>query len=467
MTRRLLVTYMAITAFALLVLELPLGLTFADRERDQLLADTERDARVIGSLVEDTLESGTGPDPRVVASDYAEGSDARVVITDAAGISLADTTDLDGPSRDFSSRDEVAIALEGGLAAGIRRSETLGADLLYVAVPVASSGVVHGAVRVTYPPSELDRRVRDNWLRLGALSIALLAATGAAGYLLAQGVVRPLGRVRAGAHALAGGDLAARVPDHDGPPEVRDLAAAFNEMAGRLEALVDGQRAFVADASHQLRTPLTALRLRLDALEAGVEDEATRAEVDAASAEAARLSRLVEGLLALARAEGAQVERRSVHVAEVARERAAIWAALAEERDVRLEVVAPDRAEAMAVDGAVEQILDNLIDNALDVAPAGSAIEVVVRPGDDEVLVAVRDRGRGMTAEEIEHAFDRFWRPPSSTPGGTGLGLAIVRQLAQASGGEAFVRARPGGGLEAGVELQPTPPTWRAGSVRA
>lgn len=453
MSRRLVASYLAIVAFVLLVLELPLGLTFADRERDELIADTERDARVLASLVEDTLETGSGPDPRAVALDYAGGTGARVVITDVDGISLIDTDAPDGPSRDFSTRDEVAVALDGGVAAGIRGSETLGRDLVYVAVPVASSGVVHGTVRVTYPTSELDRRVRDNWLRLGALTVAILAAAGAAGYLLAQGVVRPLAHVRGGAHTIAAGDLGARVREDEGPPEVRELAASFNEMAARLEELVEGQRAFVADASHQLRTPLTALWLRLEGLEEACDDPAIRADVEAASAEAARLGRLVEGLLALARAEGARAERVEVDAAAVALERADTWSSLAEERGVRIEASAPERAPVRAVDGALEQILDNLLANAIEVAPDGSAIDVVVDVG-PATTVTVSDRGPGMTEDQLGRAFDRFWRAPDAPPGGSGLGLAIVRQLARASGGDVAVRSRLGGGLEVSVSLR-------------
>ena len=129
-----------------------------------------------------------------------------------------------------------------------------------------SNGVVHAAVRITYPAGTLDARVRSNWIRLAALSGLVLLVVTAVGVVLARSVSRPVRRMQDAAHRMALGDLTVRVPTDEGPPELRDLAATFNLTAERLAQLVDSQRRFVADASHQLRTPLTALRLRLETL---------------------------------------------------------------------------------------------------------------------------------------------------------------------------------------------------------
>ena len=280
------------------------------------------------------------------------------------------------------------------------------------------------------------------------------------------GPVRDLEHV---ADRLAAGDLAA-APVDAGPPEVRALADSVNDMAGRLSVLVDAQRAFVANASHELRTPLTALRLQLENLqhfeETGVDtaqiDAGTRAaQIDAAAVEVARLARLVDGLLGLARAEGARPERVVVDVAAEARDRVDVWSPLAEEQGIHLVLDLNGAAPAPAVPNAVTQVLDNLLANAIEVAPPASEVRVQVRTVGDHVELHVIDTGPGLTDEERPRAFDRFWRGPSAASGGAGLGLAIVAQLAAAPGGDATLLPADGTGVDARVRFGAAPATDR------
>ncbi len=461
MTRRLLLSYLTISAFTLLVLGIPLGINFAHNERSALTTDLERDATVIATLVEESLEEGTGPDPVTIAADYQDRTGARVVVVDADGISVADSDDPAANRRDFSTRPEFEQALAGDRVSGTRYSETLGERILFVAVPVASAGEVHGAVRVTRETAEVDARIRRNWLTLGLIGLIVLAAVSVVGFLLARSVTQPVRALDAAAVAIAAGDLSARAEVDRGPPEVRSLARQFNRTAARLEELVSSQRAFVADASHQLRTPLTALRLRLENLGAGAPDSG-RDDLDAAVGEATRLSRLVEGLLTITRAEGTRPERVTVDAAAVARERADAWEALAEERGARIDVDAPASAGALAVEGGLEQVLDNLLDNALDVAPPGSVITVRVERDHDAVTIHVVDQGPGMSAQDRARALDRFWRGGSARSGGSGLGLAIVDQLVTAGGGTVDLRAAEPSGLDVAVRLRAAAPPSRA-----
>jgi signal transduction histidine kinase len=363
-----------------------------------------------------------------------------------------DAAPLAGESRSFVSRPEIARALAGEIATGTRFSHTLGTNLLYVAVPVASSGVVHGAVRITYPTSTVDARIRRYWLALAAIAAIVLALAAAVGLVLARSTTRPLREVEEAAEAAGGGDLTARAPVGSGPGEVRALAATFNEMVARLDQLVDSQRAFVGDASHQLRTPLTALRLRLENLEAGV-DGANRDELDGALAEVDRLSRLVDGLLALARADAGAEASAPLDVRAAILERLEAWRALAEERRVRLEAAVEGDPWARAAPDRIEQVLDNLLSNAIDASPGDAAVEVSARGDGDWVELHVRDDGPGMSAEQRERAFDRFWRGGSGESG-SGLGLAIVRRLVVSDGGTVELRDGPSGGLDAVVRLR-------------
>jgi signal transduction histidine kinase len=230
----------------------------------------------------------------------------------------------------------------------------------------------------------------------------------------------------------------------------------FNATAARLDEILVEQQAFVADASHQLRTPLAALRLRLENLESDAPPE-LQPRLAAARSETARLSRLSEALLALARAAGSVRVAEAIDVSTVATERVDAWSPMADDLGVRLVVEVPSRAGALAVPGAVEQILDNLLDNALEVAPEGSEVRVRISHAGRDVELHVLDAGPGLDEAQRRRAVDRFWRGPGAEPGGTGLGLAIVARLAEASGGRPGLDPRPDGGLDAWVALPSTP----------
>ena len=343
-------------------------------------------------------------------------------------------------------------ALAGGSQSATRFADE-GSSLLGVVTPIPASKPARGVVVITFPTAAVDRRIQRNWFEL-ALLAGVLAVASVVGLRLARSVTRPLQHLEDTASALGSGDLEARADIERGPAEVRALATEFNEMAARLQELVDAQRVFVADASHQLRTPLTALRLRLESLESVLPPEA-RGDLEAAAVESRRLSRLVDGLLALARAEGARAERQAVDVNAVVEERSAAWSALAEERGVRLTTaVGRARPLALVVPGHLEQIVDNFLANALEVAPPGSSVNMSVVGAGGTVAVHVVDEGPGMSPEERRNAFDRFWRGRDANGvGGTGLGLAIVRQLATSNSGSAELRSGAGGGIDAAVTL--------------
>jgi signal transduction histidine kinase len=465
MTRRLLASYLSITVLVLLIIEIPLGVVFARAERDRLVAAVERDATVLATVVEDTLEAGatSGLDP--VAAGYQDRTGGRVVVVDRQGVTVADSDPPAPGRRDLSTRPEIAAALRGQHTTGSRSSVTLGGSFLYVAVPVASQARVYGAVRITYPTATVDARVRRVWLALAGVAVVVLGVVALVGLALARSTTRPMRRLEQATTAVARGDLEARAPADQGPPEVRWLAAAFNDMAARLGRLLGAQQAFVADASHQLRTPLTALRLRLDNLEVTMPPAAT-GDLRAAAAETGRLARLVDGLLALARAEAAPSRREVVDLAAAAADRQAAWTPLATEQDVELSVQPGPTAPVWAVPGAVEQVLDNLLANALRVAPAGSRIQLGVQQAEGWVELHVTDQGPGMSAEQRQRAFDRFWRGPATDREGTGLGLAIVRQLLEASGGTAELHPNPDGGLDAVARLRPARHDTTAGRDR-
>ena len=450
MTRRLLLSYLSITLFVLLVFEVPLGMVFARSERANLLSRVKQDALVLALRSEDGMVAGGAPELQTIAAEYERRAGGRVVITDGDGRALADSNGS-GPGADFGNRPEFARALEGRITSGRRSSNTAGGDLLFVAAPVAHEGRIVGVVRITYPASFVDDRIRSAWLSLLGVGLVVLAVVSAVSLRLARSVGRPIRDLERTAAALGAGDLTARAAVPDNPPEVRVLAEAFNATADRLTRLLETQQEFVADASHQLRSPLAALRLRLEnlAAEPGVPAD----EVDSTLAEVGRLSRLVDGLLALARAEQQTGGHERVDVVAVVADRVGAWTALADERGVALQQHIDGPAVVAGTPGHLDQVLDNLIANAIEVAPTGSTVTLRAAPNPPCIDVHVVDEGPGMTDDERERAFDRFWRSSSAGRRGSGLGLAIVRQLVRADGGEVELRRAPTGGIDAVVRL--------------
>lgn len=457
MRRRLLGGYLAITAVTLLILVVPLGRIFATSEHDRLMRDIEHDAAAVAALSEDALEAGVAPPLGSTLDNYAEDPGGRIVVVDSQGASVADSSPDDRVGTTFLNRPEITAALAGERVEGRRYSSTLKGYLLFVAVPVASGGRVHGAVRITYPSSTLDRRVRSVWLGLGLLSGVVVLAVAVIGTVFSRLVTSPVQRLESAARRIAAGDLGARAPAGARIPELRQLAEVFNEMADRQQALLDAQRAFIGDASHQLRTPLAALRLQLENIESSVPLDVQPA-VATARSEAARLGRISETLLALTKAASGPGTTTQVDLGASLDSRVALWSPIAAEQGVTIRVEQRERFWVHAIDGAVEQILDNLLDNALDVSPEGSTLRISTCRVDDGVEVHVLDEGPGMGDEQRVRAFDRFWRGPDAVAGGTGLGLAVVAQLASASGGRARLDLAPGGGLDAVVTLRRAEP---------
>jgi signal transduction histidine kinase len=453
-SRRFLATYIALAIVVLVSLEIPLGIQYGRSERRDLTGRIEQDALLMATFAEDSLERGLTRPPAGlarIASSYQRQPGGRVVIIDANGLSLLDTKPPFPGPRSFTSRPEFAAALRGQVATGQRHSKTLGTNLMYVAVPVASGGVIRGAVRITYPTGTLDARVHRYWLILGATGgIVLLLAT-AVGIQFARTLTKPLSQLEEAAAAVGAGDLEARAPTTAGPPEIRALASEFNQTVTRLDGLLRSQREFVADASHQLRTPLAALQLRLENLERDV-DETGKPSLEGALAEVDRLARLVEGLLTLARADASRPSPEPIDILSLVNTRVDAWHHELAARAVAITTQVRPGTAVLATPGSLEQVLDNLISNAARAMPGGGRVTLTAAGAGDAVELHVRDTGPGMTPDQRARALDRFWRA-SSTGTGTGLGLAIVSRLVAADGGTVELRAADGGGLDVVIRL--------------
>jgi signal transduction histidine kinase len=432
----------------IVALEVPLALNLARRIDAEVKNEAAAQAFVVAAGA-----SGRMGNPaelgRVVRRSGRELG-ARVIVVGPRGGLLADSTVATPPNVSYASRPEIATALNGNRAQGERHSDTLGEDLLYTAVPITNNGEVVGATRVTQSLSAVHSRIRRGVLALIAIGAFALVVGLALAWFLASSLSRPLRNLAATARRFEAGDLDARA-ERAGAAEQKEVAAAFNDMAERLGVVLAAQREFVANASHQLRTPLTGLRLRIESARLKSGPEAA-AELEAAEQEVERLARLLTSLLTLAREGDKPTAPRPVSLARAAERAYERWAASAEEDGRELELVGNGDATIAASEEDLAILLDNLIENALRYSPTCVAVDWGRDGG--EAWLAVLDEGPGLQAGEETQQFERFARGSAgSGRSGTGLGLAIVQTLAHRWRGDASLSNRLEGGTRAEVRF--------------
>jgi len=425
MIRQLIVSYVLLVAVALTAFTVPVAFTLTAQLRGDTEQSVEREAKTMALLLSGDAASRAALDRMVVA--YAQETPGTAEVLPA-------------------SRAKTATHWGDGE--------------LEVTAPARRDGRTVGAVRITYPTSDLTRRLVQIWGFRAILAVGVLAVAAGLGALVARRLTRPLRQLNDMASKFSDGDLTARSPV-TGPHETQTLARTLNQAGERLDTLIASQRIFVADASHQLRTPLTALRLSLDNIADGVDDEFVREDVEQATAEVVRMSRLVNGLLVLARAEAKVTAAEPLPLREIVAERLSVWRPAADERGVHIALggsVVDGRPLVLASPGHLEQVLDNVLSNALEVSPDGATITVRSELRGDEVELTVSDEGPGMSDPDKSRAFDRFWRGQGLTGrSGSGLGLSVVRQLVTDDGGTVTLRDAPDSGLSVVITLRASP----------
>jgi signal transduction histidine kinase len=288
----------------------------------------------------------------------------------------------------------------------------------------------------------VDASVRSSWLRVSFIGLVVVLVGLGLAWILAGSIARPLEKLGAAAARLGRGDLDSRV-EPEGPREIDAVGRSFNRMADALSANLSAQRDFVANASHQLRTPLTGIKLRLEAIRA--QGGSAAEEAQKAEGEVDRLSALVDDLLALARASSLEASGEIVDLGDAARAAGRRWAGPAASAGHELEIEEGARARVWAASDDLAQILDNLIENAIRYSPPGTRIVVSVEDR-EEPAILIADTGPGIPPEERERVFERFFRGSGGrrSAAGTGLGLAIVAELADRWQGEVELLDGPG-----------------------
>ncbi|MGR4878029.1 sensor histidine kinase [Streptomyces sp. LARHCF249] len=454
MIRQLVRSYVLLVAVAVALFTVPVAFTLTTQLKGDTAVSVKREASTMALLLGDGSEASC----RALAEmAMAYG---RQTPGDVQVVSVVSGQRCLGMVPPAGRDQALTRALEKGEPTTDWGSSFIWGPDLVITVPAhqRADGPVVGAVRIVYSTRDLTSRLWSIWGFRAVLAVFVLGVAALVGAVAARRLTRPLRQLNDMASKFSDGDLTARSPV-TGPRETQTLARTLNQGAERLDTLMSAQRNFVADASHQLRTPLTALRLSLDNIADGVDDEYAKEDVEQATAEVVRMSRLVNDLLVLARAEAKVTATEPLALGDVLEERLSVWRPAADERGITIALRgnADGRLFVMASPGHLDQVLDNVLSNALEVSPDGGTITVRVEAGEgDEIALQVLDQGPGMSDGEKSRAFDRFWRGQGLTGrSGSGLGLAVVKQLLTDDGGAVALRDAPGGGLCVWISLRP------------
>lgn len=446
----------AMTSSAFLLLMVLVGVVVVGEFRGNLRDTIDQGLVDVAAIQVNAVKGtgpGTGPQGDLLADLEPEGngtqrpSDLEAQILTSDGTVLLATHGLEG-TRGLVTGGQLVRVAAGVPVFG--DTVVSGEPLRFVGTTVSDeSGRI---VVVTTPITTLTDTERALLSVLGPVALVGIVFAGLAGASISRRGLAPLARMAAETDAIGAYDLSQRLPVPARRDELRRLGSTLNRMLDRLEAAVQRERDFTAEASHELRTPLAILRVEVELARAATAESAVREGLDSALEEIDRLTAVVEDLLLLARADADATVRRR-HTVDLA--------ALATAAVQRFDTIATARGVTLRVSGtatvsgdalAIERALTNLLDNAVRHTPRGGTVSILAEPGTRGATLVVRDTGPGADAQTLSTLFDRYART-ASRPGSAGLGLSIVAAVAASHGGGVRARNLPEGGLEITVEL--------------
>ncbi|MGO5049540.1 sensor histidine kinase [Dysosmobacter sp. Sow4_B12] len=374
---------------------------------------------------------------------------SRILVTDGAGKVLYDTRETGNAVGEYALYTEIVQALMGNDAFICNYQG--GAFRSRASSPVLYQNQIIGAVYAYEYDTEqaaLLKGLQENLLRLSAVIAVMVLVLS---MVLSRALTRKIGRLLTAIRQVREGAYShrAEIPGRD---EIAQIGQEFNSLTDRLQKTENARRRFVSDASHELKTPLAAIRLLTDSIlqTEDIDAATTREFVADIGQEAERLSRITEDLLRLTRLDSGVLDPPArVDVLPVLEQVMRMMSLVAQERRVDLTYEAAGACTVMATRDEIHQVIYNLTDNAVKYSGAGGAVQVSLRKEGEWVVLEVADNGPGIPETDIDRVFERFYRVDkarSRSAGGTGLGLSIVRDTVEKRGGAVDAANRPGGG---------------------
>jgi len=437
------------------------------REVENFLEDT---ASLVSNNLEQSLidNAGSGKPSAVMSGIlgqfFYQRPEIKFSLYQADGKLLA-TNDKSGVGSTESNTlpPEVNTALKG-VDGEDRRLDANGQENYYVAIPISHEDTVYGALRLSGIYADQMSASYRSLVLLAVIAVLLILAAILEAWWMASTISRPIRSLTYVAEQLSQGKLLVRATP-TGPEELQQLGETFNQMASHLQDNMEGLRAFVANASHELRTPITAIKLNVDALVDGAMDDQVVAQrfLSQIQDELELMNRTVTDLLDLSRIEAGRgrTQYEPVDTAILMNETRELWQARTQQAGLELRLVPPVSApKVLANEDQLRRLLNNLVENAIKNTPAGGWVEMSLNNLAEKytVRLEVKDNGIGISEEHIPRIFERFYRvEPTQLKNkkftGSGLGLAIVKSIVEAHGGKIGVISKVGAGSTFWVEL--------------
>jgi len=436
------------------------------RNEDELTMQAQLIANALREPVEsesDSQRSG-GRSLDVLIGSYAQGIGGRVTLLDS-NLQIVFSSDSAVTARTQQNQSELLTARRGEMQPTVRWDEWQKTERLFVAVPVVGEhGQPISFVQLSVPMGPIYAEMTQTWLRFLGIGSVVLLVTAIAGIVIARQIAVPVERLTATTEQIAAGRLDERVTPA-GPNEIHRLGTAFNRMTERVQAMMTQQRAFVDNAAHELRSPLTSIRLRIEMLRTRARNnvELTQHYLAQMDGEVGYLQRLVDNLLDLATVENSEpaIPKAPLDLASILYDVSDEMSVVAQQAGLEFQTDIPEHLPTISANADQMKILiRNLIDNAIKYTHRGGKISLTANSPRGEIEIQVTDTGIGIPAEALPHIFERFYRvdaahsrDTSRATSSTGLGLALVQRIAQSHGGRAEVSSGIGKGSTFTVRL--------------
>jgi len=470
LTTRLVLSHLIIGIFSIGLISVIAAHFIIDRGRREVESFLEDTAFLVANNLEQPMMEAGGSGQltslmsSVLGQFFFQRPEIKFTLYQADGkiLTTNDKTDL-GTSQANPIAVEVEVALSG-VDGEESRLDSIGQENYYVAIPISHQNVVYGALRLSGVYADQMSASYRSLLLLGVIGVLLILAVILEAWWMAGMITRPIRALTDVAEQLSQGNLGVRASP-TGPKEMQRLAETVNQMASHLQDNMEGLRAFVANASHELRTPITAIKLNVDALSDGAVDDRAVAMrfLSQVQDELELMTRTVTDLLDLSKIEAGRgrTQYEPVDTGALLNETREFWKVRAHQAGLELKTsVMPGGPNVLGNEDQLRRLVNNLVENAIKHTPTGGEVELALINNPDKftVRLEVKDNGSGIAEDHIPRIFERFYRVEptqikNKKPSGSGLGLAIAKSIVEAHGGKIGVTSKIGSGSTFWVEL--------------